>query len=596
MYKYLISIPVFMGASASAALAGSSNQAGEARSDAPVPATAVVVVASGQRDYLEDVAQPVSVIGTEELRSLQGADFTRVVERLPGVSWSRNGGVGSFTGIRVRGGEAEQLLVLVDGVPLADVSSPGGGYDFGGLVAGELAQVELLRGPDSLIWGSEALAGVIAITTQDAPGMRASAEYGAYDTLDLNAQAGFSGEVLSGSLEAGSYRTGGYSAAASGTEPDGFRQWRLGGKLRAELGGGFTLRGTARYAAARLDIDGFPPPDYLFADTGEFQKSRQGSGRVSLAYSGTALDLAAGFSLAENQRDSYDPSLSDGPAYGYRGHRETADLRGKWRISGPLLLRFGGEQEWRRFSSTFDASKHSASSGAYAQLGYEGGRLKLHGGLRVDDHDGFGSAVSLGADAAFDLAAGWRLRASYGEGFKAPTLFQLYSDYGNAALRPERSRALDIGIERGDRNAPLHLALSAFRRDSRDLIDFVSCYGVTDGICADRPYGTYDNIGQARAQGFELEAGVRPAESLRLQGVYSYVEAVNRSVGRGQSGPRSRPPSAPDDSPCRPTGPRRLAGWRWAPICARFAQLSTMQPMLCRWRAMRWAHCAPAIG
>jgi vitamin B12 transporter len=186
--------------------------------------------------------------------------------------------------------------------------------------------------------------------------------------------------------------------------------------------------------------------------------------------------------------------------------------------------------------TSFDAEERTGSSGGYAQLGYRHGAVTLNGGVRVEDHDRFGSAWTFGADGAVGLGSGWRLRASYGEGFKAPTLFQLLSDYGNASLRPERSRAFDAGIEKGDRNAPLHLAASLFRRDSRDLIDFVSCFGTTEGICENRADGTYDNIGKTRAQGAEVEAAASVTARLRLRGVYSYVAAENHTPGAANEG------------------------------------------------------------
>ena len=133
------------------------------------------------------------------------------------------------------------------------------------------------------------------------------------------------------------------------------------------------------------------------------------------------------------------------------------------------------------------------------------------------------------------LADGWRLRASYGEGFKAPTLYQLYGFAGNGDLAPERSRSYDAGIEKGDRNAGLHLAATLFRRDSRDLIDYLDCYGSSDPLCSGR-YGVYINIGKARAEGFELELGTDVTERLRTQASYSYAKTENRTLGDANHG------------------------------------------------------------
>ena len=145
----------------------------------PPPEAFITVLANGTRETLNQTGQSVSVFGRDAIENVQGADFTRLLERAPGVSLSRNGGPGSFTAVRVRGAEGEQLLVLIDGVRVADTASPAGGYDFGNLLMGNLAKVELQRSSNSTIWGSQALGGVLAVTTGTWPGIRGSAEYGA---------------------------------------------------------------------------------------------------------------------------------------------------------------------------------------------------------------------------------------------------------------------------------------------------------------------------------------------------------------------------------------------------------------------------------
>ncbi|HMP57619.1 MAG TPA: TonB-dependent receptor plug domain-containing protein, partial [Novosphingobium sp.] len=132
--------------------------------------TSIVVVASGAVQPVEVVGQSVSVAGQEEIDAVQGADLTRLLERLPGLSFTRNGGLGAQTGIFVRGANADQLLVMIDGVRVADYASPGGGYDLGNLLAGNLAKVELLRGSNSVVWGSQAVGGGLALTTREVNG------------------------------------------------------------------------------------------------------------------------------------------------------------------------------------------------------------------------------------------------------------------------------------------------------------------------------------------------------------------------------------------------------------------------------------------
>ncbi|MGN6498980.1 MAG: TonB-dependent receptor plug domain-containing protein [Tsuneonella sp.] len=515
MRKYLLLLSVI-------AAPASAQEAGD---------TAITVTATGTRTDIDATGQPVTVLGQDEIESVQGADVTRVLRRAPGVTFTRNGGPGAFTGMRVRGAAAEQLLVEVDGVRVADPASPAGGFDLGNLSAGTIEKLDLLRGSNSTIWGSDAIGGVLLVTTRAASGLTASAEYGSQDTAYLTAAGGASGEhyFLGGS---GSwYRTDGISAAAAGTEPDGFEQWSANGQARAYLSPTFELFARGSYTRGDLDLDGYPPPLYAFADTDETQDTRQYTGAAGAVYDTPNLFVQASYSFADTERATYDPALGQAPTYTTDGHSDRVSLRGEWRPIGPLLVDFGGEGEWTRFASLFDAPESTHIWGAYVQPVIEFGRLSAHVGVRRDQHARFGGATSFGADASYEVARDLRLRASYGEGFKAPSLFQLLSDYGNAALRPERSKSYDLGLAWRTRAAPTYAALTLFRRNSSDLIDFVSCFGVTGGICTDRPFDTYDNVGRARAEGFEVELGASPVKTLRAQLAYSYVRATDRANG-----------------------------------------------------------------
>ena len=490
--------------------------------------TYITVVASGMDDRITTTGQPISIIGQDEIGQVQGADITRILQRAPGVTISRNGGVGGFTGVRVRGAEAEQLLVVIDGVRVADPASPGGGFDFGNLLPAGIRKVELLRGSNSVIWGSQAIGGVLAVTSSDMYGAQGSLEYGARDTVFAQATGGISEEFGSLTLNGGFYRSDGFSAAEGGAEPDGFRQWQVGGRGAVYLSDSINLFAAARYADGHLDIDGFPAPAYVFADTAEFQDTRSGSGVVGASYQTRALDLTATYSLSDTERDSFDPVSGNDPTYSTNGHSERAELRGRLGVTDAVSLRFGGEREWSRFSSTFDSEQRAAISGVYGQWGYEAGGLSVNAGARLDDHSRFGSAVTFGADVSYDLSDGWRLRGSVGEGFKAPTLFQLFSDFGNQALAPERSTSADLGVTYGDRNLDTYFAASIFRRDSENLISFVSL-NVS-------PFGIYQNTGLARAQGFEVEGGYGLSDTLSAKLAYSFVDTEDRSAGSANQG------------------------------------------------------------
>ena len=496
----------------------------------------ITVLGTGLRGRLDNTAQPVTIFGFNEIEAVQGADITRLLERAPGVSITRNGGIGAFTGVRVRGAEAEQLLVVVDGVRVADTASPGGGFDFGTLLPSGIGKVELLRGSNSTIWGGQAIGGVLSVWSHGLDGIDASIEYGARDTLHARASGGVQTGALDLNLNAAYFDTDGFSSAATGTEDDGFTHWQAGGYALVDLSDTLTWRSSLRYAEGDLDIDGFPAPVFAFADTPESQQTRQLSAVTGLQYSGDDLTLLASASLADTERDSFNLAVSPDPSFSTDGESERLELRGDWQASDNLSLRFGGEYEWQRFASTFDAPQTARIGGTYAQIGFDNNDLLINIGARYDDHSEFGGEVSFGGDAAYEIAGDWRIRASIGEGFKAPTLFQLFSDFGNTTLQPERSTSYEVGIQNGDRGGSEYFGVTLFQRDTRDQIDFISCFANTSAICVGRPFGTYDNIAKTRARGVEVEGGMAVTDRLNLGLAYAYVDTENRASGSANFG------------------------------------------------------------
>ncbi len=499
--------------------------------------TEITVTATGTRIEIEDTGQAVTVIGGEEIQSVQGADLTRVLERVPGLVVSRDGGVGAVTNVGLRGAEGEQLLVLIDGVRVADPASPGGAFDFGNLLTSNLAKIEVLRGSNSTIWGSDAIGGVIVASTRAESGLQASAEYGSRDTATGAVSGGLGGDLGFIGASASYYTTDGFSQAANGTEADGFEQWTASGQGRLYLSPSFEIFARGRWAEGDLDLDGYLP-DFSFGDTADTQHTRQYSGSAGAIYDTGPLFVSAAYSFADTERVNRNPA-SDEPTFSSDGHSDRVEVRGEWRPIGPLLVNFGAENEWEAFSTSAEERRTTRIFGAYTQLGIEMGPLAAHAGVRLDDHARFGSETSFGGDISYALTRDLRLRASVGEGFKAPTLYQLYSDYGNEALQPERSTSYDIGLVHGDRSltkSRFYGALTAFRRDARDQIEFVSCFEGTDPFCVERPFGYYDNTDRVRAEGIEVELGARPSDRVTTRAVYAYVDTENRTAGSANQG------------------------------------------------------------
>ncbi|WP_264419737.1 TonB-dependent receptor plug domain-containing protein [Novosphingobium sp. KCTC 2891] len=509
-------------------------------------AAPITVLATGSEMPIDQSGQAIAVISTADLDRLQGTDLVRVVEHLPGVAFARSGGIGSQTSLFVRGANAEHLLVLVDGVRLNDVSSPKGANDFATLQTGGIGSIELLRGSNSVVWGSEAIGGVLAVTTREINGVEASAEGGSHGTFSGNAVAGLAGDRGAISLSGGYDRTDGVSAARAGTEPDGYEQWRVAGRGRVDLAPGLSVVANARYARSRTDYDGYSDIDFSPVDGPFYQITRQFTARAGLRYRSDIVDLDAGYSLSDTRRDNYDPTSATPFQYGFAGRSQRAELTGRLHLPQNFALDFGADSERQTLPRGGAGSPHSRLNSAHALLGWYGERAQIAAGLRVDDHNQYGSAWTFGANASVRLPADLRLRASYGEGFRAPTLYELYDptignvayqSFGFSALRPERSRSYEAGLEWGSRDR-VFAAISLFRRDTRNLIDYFSCYGVNTPACDAANAvgyfgygGIYYNADRARAEGIELEWAAHPSSTLAVQMNATLLRARDRNKG-----------------------------------------------------------------
>ncbi|RZT56768.1 vitamin B12 transporter [Sphingomonas sp. BK036] len=500
----------------------------------------VVVTATRVAQPASEIGQAVTVIDRAEIERRQTVVVSDLLATTPGVTVTRNGTQGALTGVRIRGAESDQTLVVIDGVRVNDPASTGGGFDFGNLLASSVERIEVLRGPNSVPWGSQAIGGVVnIITAAPAEGLqaRANAEYGYADSVF--ASAGISGATgpVSGSLTGGYLRTDGISSAASGTERDGYRQYGATGRLGVEFAPGIGLDLRGYFADSRVELDGFPAPDYVLADTADYGKTQEVYG-----YAGLHANVADGrfnnrvaFTIADINRDTYEPAFGAEPSFLGRGRSERYEYQGDFRPLDQVRVVAGVERENSRFNDGFTYADTGITS-VYGQLIVKPlDILTLTGGVRNDDHEDFGNHTTFGANAALALRTGTTVRASYGEGFKAPTLYQLFSDYGNRGLDPETARNFDIGVEQAFLADRARVGVTYFNRRSRNQIDFRDCSPVEQAtagsICVDRPFGVYDNVARAEADGVEVSLALRPVDALTLTANYSYIHTENRSIG-----------------------------------------------------------------
>ncbi|HEX7656703.1 MAG TPA: TonB-dependent receptor plug domain-containing protein, partial [Sphingomonas sp.] len=250
----------------------------------------IVVTAAGVPQDAGDVGQAVTVIDRDTIEQRQTVALSDLLATTPGVTVSRSGGLGTLTSLNIRGAEAAQTLVLIDGVRVNDPSSAAGGFDFANLLAGSVERVEVLRGPNAVPWGSEAIGGVInVVTEQPTDGFKGHAqlEGGSFGTAYGSGGIAGGNDRVNGALTAGWLSTDGISAYDKGTERDGYDQVGGTGRLNVALAPGIGLDLRGYYAHSRVDLDGYPAPDYVFADDGEYAKTQEAYG-----YAGVHADFA----------------------------------------------------------------------------------------------------------------------------------------------------------------------------------------------------------------------------------------------------------------------------------------------------------------
>jgi vitamin B12 transporter len=508
----------------------------------------IVVTANRNAQPLSRVGDSVTLIEPEEVRASQKLAVADLLATTPGITVTRNGGLGTSTQLRIRGAEADQTVVLIDGVKLNDPASTGGGFNFGNLLTGDYMRIEVLRGPQSTLWGSQAIGGVINVVTTVPEGpllAEYSAEGGERGSATVQARVEAGGERFAWRVAGKYLTTDGVSALnddRGGREDDGYRNvganvrglWRISEAVSAEL--------RTTYSSGRVDFDGFPPPDFELTDTREYGDTDElvAYAGINATTFGGKLENRFGFAYTDTDRENIDPDSPVPTTFAATGRNERWEYQGTVTLTDRIGGVFGLESEHSelntRSPSVFDPNPvplaHDARlDSIYGQLSVSPiETLTLTGGLRYDDHDTFGSESTGRATLAWAATPTTIVRASYGEGFKAPTLFQLFSEFGNEDLAPERADAWDAGVEQHLLNDALVVSATYFGRNTRSMIDFVSCFPAVDPRCAARPFGFYDNVQKTEADGFELELVAHLGERLRLNANYTDMETTNRGA------------------------------------------------------------------
>ncbi len=487
----------------------------------------IVVTASGFEQPRSETGQAIEIVGRDRLEQLQSATIAQVLQTVPGVSVATRGGLGGQTSAFIRGGSSAQTLVLIDGVRINDLTSPNGAFDFGALMTGNIGRVEILRGPNSVIWGSQAIGGVVnvqSIAPVDGFEGRLGAEYGGYDTKRLNANIAGTKGVFEGSVGGAFVKSDGISALAGGTERDGYANATGNARLKVNMSDSFTLDFRSYYNRAKVEYDS------------EFGVGANGlpvsRNRQFVGYVGAQFDMLDGrfhnriaYTRTDIRRIGTDPIVFSFNNFNVRGAIDRVEYHTAFDLNDALTLVAGVEYE-RSFASTSfegaapDVARNDVVSGFGQIIVRPVNGLTLTAGVRHDAYSDYGGQTTLGGNLAFTPNEGRTMfRATYAEGFRAPTLTEGQPPYGKLQLKPETARNFDLGVEQQFLEGKAQLFATYFNRRSNDLIAFSPVSFQSE------------NIDKVTAKGLEIGLDLNPSSQLDIRASYTLVDAINRTGG-----------------------------------------------------------------
>lgn len=459
----------------------------------------------------------VLVVDEADLRrsgDVQVADF---LARLPGLSFTQAGPVGSTGALRIRGAGNNLVAVFVDGIPLRDASSVDGSFDFGGLLTSDISRIEVVKGAQSALYGSTAMAGVVQITTRQAtqPGTRQSIaiEAGSYRTAALSyglTQRWARHEL---SFSASRYASQGFSAAdertTPGATPDGHYATRFSFGGSVEASDMLRLGASAFWQDSQTGFDDGPG-----TDAPNVSQRTEAGGRV-FAELGIG---AASHTLAATRTRIVRTSITGFGPSNFSGDVTGISYVGALPAGARVRLVFGADSTIESYRSDF-SSGSSRIAGVYAQAAVAASdRLDITATLRRDEHSDFGGKTTGRIAASYRPAEGWVLRGAAATGFRAPSNFQRFGGFALGPLGPETSRSVEIGL---DRQLPggtvIGATLFALDTDNAVIFDPAAVPGFDFG-------GYRNQSGITERRGLELSAAVPLSERLRLTAAYTRTQ------------------------------------------------------------------------
>ena len=491
----------------------------------------VVVTATRSPLPADRTPASVTVVSGEQLRAEGITTVADALRAVPGLSIVQSGSYGGATSLFIRGGESKYAKILVDGVP---VNEAGGAYDLSTLSTDNLDRIEIVRGPASVLYGSDAMAGVVQLFTRRGAGEVSgdvSARAGGFGSRDVEASARGGSARLSYSLGVARHVTDGFQAFNSG-----FRQG-VGSALLGTSLGAFDASLSARFTDRELH---FPTNGSgQVVDSNAVRRDDRLAVGLDAAYRPSARATVRA-ALASHDVHGVTDDQADSPGdAGYafttneRSRRRSGDVRLELALPAGSILTLGAqvERQWQEMSTRSNfgddvpAPASRRSTGGYAQLLLSPmTQATVVLGGRFEHNEQFGDFWTYRAAASTVLPTATRLRASVGTAFREPTFLETEGSayaIGNRALNPEHALSVDAGVEQTLGMATL--GATWFANSFRDMIDYE--YSATEP--------NYFNVARTRASGLELEARLATANGLHADAAFTYLDA--RVVDPGTS-------------------------------------------------------------
>ncbi len=493
----------------------------------------IIVTASRSPIARANLGSAITVIDRDEIERRQARYVTDLLRSVPGLAVSQVGTTGSQTQVRVRGAEANHVLVLIDGVRANDPAS-GDEFRWELLSTGNVQRIEVVRGPQSSLWGSDAVAAVVHVITRsgsDGPGFNAYAEGGSHDTVNGGISGVVGGEQWSLDFGVEHLDTDGTNISRIGTENDGSDMTTASLSSRLQPSEDFEVRLSMRAVDAFAQFD---PIDFFGTGLPEDGDAATDAKRIyanigaTLRYENNRLahHLDARY-LDTDNRNLSDGLLESATASDRRTLSYQADVP-----IGENLLSLAVEHESTRFQQrgeisfgdpNQDQDMHVLSYIADFQ-GKSSGRLTWLVSARYDDNSDFAGALSGRLSLAWLLSNATRLRANIGTGRKAPTFIERFGFYpdqfvGNPDLKPEQSMSIDVGVDQKIFGDALEIGMAVFYQDLKDEINGFVFDPATFLFTAE------NSDGDSTRKGVELSAALELSQALSFGGSYTYTDS-----------------------------------------------------------------------